>query len=418
MIMNHSDEYYIKLCIKQIEKKFSFEQDDGSLQRNLELLSKKINEQTGITISLSTLKRIWKSDFKQRPQTVTLNALAAVLHFSDWQNFKDINRNKLRRVPPQKRNIIFSLFFVMCLIIVLFLSFLPKQQKPDKIKINGNITFSAQKTLLCGVPNTVIFDYDVSNVEADSFSFQQSWNDYHRGNINPKEKAISSIYYESGYHRAYLLANDSFIAVQPVHILSKGWEPHIYYNYEDKIPIYLDNEGIISNGTLHISKSQLNEQNVDLSRDFFTRIVNSREFKVSSDNFNLMSRIKLDSLQYSECPWINLIVVTEKNVFTVVLQNKGCEYHAYYKLGEIERNGSTNNLSALGCNIYQWQELGIHVLNRNATISINGENVFSEKYKEDFGDIKSLIYIFERTGSIDFVKLSDTEGNVKFEDTF
>jgi hypothetical protein len=226
------------------------------------------------------------------------------------------------------------------------------------------------------------------------------------------------MYYESGYHRAYLLANDSFIAVQPVHILSKGWESHVYYSYEDKMPIYLDNEKIVSNGELHISKKLLKEQNVDLSRYFFTRIVNSREYKVSSDNFDLISRFKLDSIQYSECPWMNLIVVTEKNIFMVALQKKGCEYLSSYKLGEIERNGSTNNLSALGCNIFEWQELSIHVTNRNATLSINGENVFSERYKEDYGDIMSLIYVFERTGSIDFVKLSDQEGNVIFEDTF
>ena len=82
------------------------------------------------------------------------------------------------------------------------------------------------------------------------------------------------------------------------------------------------------------------------------------------------------------------------------------------------RSGEDNDLSALGCDIYDWQELTVKVRDKQADIIINGELAFSETFKEDFGNITGLIYIFEGKGSIDYVKLEDTEGKVVFEDGF
>ena len=92
--------------------------------------------------------------------------------------------------------------------------------------------------------------------------------------------------------------------------------------------------------------------------------------------------------------------------------------YAAYKLGEIIKNGENNDLSALGCDIYNWQDIGLTVNNKNAVIYINGEPAFRETFKEDFGNIVSLIYVFEGTGSIDYVKLQDGKGQTVFEDKF
>ena len=120
--------------------------------------------------------------------------------------------------------------------------------------------------LVTAVCITVIFTFNVSNIEADSFSFQQSWNDNFRRRIDPQGNAISSIYYESGFHRAKLFANNTKIAELPIHIFSNGWEPNVYYYNQEKIPIYFPGDKITVNGELHISRELLEEQHVDLSR--------------------------------------------------------------------------------------------------------------------------------------------------------
>src|SRR5689334_8359144 len=87
--MNHSEREYINLCKQLIEEKFHFENDEGVLrQRDLEYLADNIEETSGIKLSLSTLKRVWKKDYDQTPHPSTLQALVSVLGFKDWQEFK------------------------------------------------------------------------------------------------------------------------------------------------------------------------------------------------------------------------------------------------------------------------------------------------------------------------------------------
>ena len=45
-------------------------------------------EKSGIKLSLSTLKRLWKKDYDQTPHPSTLQALVSLLGYKDWQEFK------------------------------------------------------------------------------------------------------------------------------------------------------------------------------------------------------------------------------------------------------------------------------------------------------------------------------------------
>ncbi len=407
------EQTYIALCKAHIEKKFVFGNGNGYTQRDLESLAQCIEEKTSITLSLSTLKRLWKNDYKQSPQIATLNALAAVLDYTDWQEFKVHNQPTHQRVASRRPWILSATVLLVVAIILIALNLLK-----NGVKVNGPVYFSTQKTVTSGIPNTVIFHYDLSQVEADSFFIQQSWNDFQKVAINPNGNAHTSIYYEPGYHRAKLFANDSLLAMQPVHILSDGWEPHIYYSYEDQEPINFKNERFVADGQLHLTQELLGQRNINLSRRFLTRISNSQEFDVSSDNFSLLSRMKVDSIADNLCPWMQMIVVTEKHIFWVRLPNRGCEHHASYKTGEVVRSGEDNDLSSLGASVYHWQDVGMTVQNKRANISINGKVVFQETFNEDFGTIKGLLYIFDGTGSLDYVRMADTDGTIVFEDHF
>ena len=409
--MAFSEQQHIDVCKKLIEKKFSFGNGNGYTQRDLEILSQRIEEKTGVNISLSTLKRLWKNNYKQSPQLATLNALAAILDFKDWHEFKLSNQSKRKSISPLFIGIIIGILLIVGLFSILSLKIGSKT-----VKVNGPVSFTASKTITKGIPNTVIFKYDLSNVEADSFFLQQSWNELDKVPIDPKGNVLSRIYYQSGYHRAKLMANDSILLKQPIHILSDGWEPHVYLN--DKDFVSLTNENIFDDGKLKLSKSLLEKRNINTNKYFETRITNSSLFNVSTNNFNLTTKVKLDSMFSNHCPSFRLFIVAEKHIFIVKLVKKGCERYANYKMGEVFRDGKDNDLSALGCDVYEWQEIGVKVRNKNAEISINGEVVFKEAYKENYGDIKALTYVFDGVGSIDHVKLDDANSKTVFEDNF
>src|SRR5215467_4630568 len=126
--MNHSEREYITLCKQLIEKKFQLQNVEGSLrQRDLEYLADNIEERSGIKLSLSTLKRIWKKDYNQTPHPSTLQALVSVLGYKDWQEFKSqasiadspVSISEKKRTPFLSRWV--TLLFVIALLTIFWL---------------------------------------------------------------------------------------------------------------------------------------------------------------------------------------------------------------------------------------------------------------------------------------------------------
>ncbi|MCR9226530.1 MAG: hypothetical protein NXH90_03790 [Flavobacteriaceae bacterium] len=424
--MNRPGNYHIELCKKLLQEKFSFGNGHGYTQKDLEQLSLYIEENTGYYISLSTLKRFWKGTYKTQPQIATLNALVQVLGYRNWQDFKiqhqyveDAKEKDLEAHQEQKRNRwpVYLAIGVLALVIVGFvLSF--GESGGSSVRINGPVSFSADKTVAKGVPNTFIFEYDLDNVEADSFFIQQSWNAWRKEKIDPKKEVYASTYYESGFHRAKLIANGKVVATQAVHVLSDGWEPHVYYSEADDRFIDFKGETFIAEGRLSLSLELLEKRGLDTSRYFMSRISHSDDYGISSNNFGFKTRVKVDRVLESNCPWVNVILVTTEHIFSVGLVRNGCETGASYKLGEIYKSGKDNNLSKLGSDLYNWNDLEIKVEGKKATILLNGKEAYSENYQEDLGNIMGLAYVFEGTGSIDFVELVNEKGAVVFQDNF
>lgn len=87
--MERSEQEYIALCKQLIEEKLQFGNGHGEVrQRDLEYLADTIEEKSGILLSLSTLKRLWKKDYDKMPHPTTLQALVSVLGYKDWPEFK------------------------------------------------------------------------------------------------------------------------------------------------------------------------------------------------------------------------------------------------------------------------------------------------------------------------------------------
>ncbi|NKI31093.1 hypothetical protein HCU67_04000 [Muricauda sp. DJ-13] len=422
--MSTSEKAFLEICKRQLEQKFSFGNGNGHTQKDLELLSNYIEAEKGVYISLSTLKRLWKNDFKQGPQLATLNALASVLDYENWQDFKLSNKEGAASLPikmeptgkaGRRLKVLLLVVVPVVLALLVFNSF---KDKGRGVFIKGPVLFTVDKTVAKGVPNTAIFEYDLSNVVADSFFIQQSWNTWRREAIQPNQTVFSSVYYESGYHRAKLIANDSIIAMQPVHILSDGWEPHVYYSESDSRFIGFQGETFVGDGQLQLPMELLEKKKVDTERDFVTRVIQSRDFGVSSNTFEFKTSMKLNPMTKNNCPWMIIQLVTEKHIFYVKLVQNGCETFAAYKLGEIVKRGKSEDLTHLGEDLYKWQDIGISVEDKTAEIRINDSLVYTERFKEDFGDIKALSYVFDGTGSIDFAELSASNGEVRNREDF
>jgi hypothetical protein len=425
--MNPSEGEYIARCKRLIEEKFHLQSDQETLrQRDLEYLADQIEEKSGIKLSLSTLKRVWKKDYDQNPHPSTLQALVSVLGYKDWQDFK--LRQAATHVTSvttqsKSRHLILRPWLALPVLaalaaLVWLIAFRPGQVGNQKPIVKGPVIFTGNKTVSKGVPSTIIFNYDVSNIEADSFFFQQAWNKMEKVRLDPKGHYYSNIYYYPGFHKAKLIANDSVIKRFRIHIITDGWLPLVRRTFTDNMPVHVKTN-LITDGTLHTTRKDIEASNLDNSKDFLLSYFNVRDFdNTYSDNFSLDTRIKCDSGNTIPCPAFQLTVICEENIFFVTMTGKGCERNIAIQMGEVYRDGTNSDLSAFGRNLYNWQNLRIQVAQKRATIFLDDQPVYTTTYKNDFGKVVGLVYNFEGTGAVDYVKLKNGENKFVFDDEF
>src|SRR5688572_4838980 len=207
------------------------------IQRDYELVSARIEEQTGILISVSTIKRLLNGEFSRLPQAATLNAISGYLGYKDWYEYRSTETREQpvhTETKPAGSNLVSALksltrsrkwrlitaFGIMAGVILLA-GFLKGASKP----ISGieKASFSVKKTTRNDIPNTVVFSYNIDDVKADSFFIQQSWDENRRVRIYKKTYTVTDIYYEPGYHKAKLIANDQVIRSFDVSIPTGDW---------------------------------------------------------------------------------------------------------------------------------------------------------------------------------------------------
>jgi hypothetical protein len=426
---------YILLYRTLVEKKFQLGAGEGKLkQRELEYIGQQVEQKSNIKLSISTLKRLWRNDVNQVPHPSTLDALVSILDYKDWQDFKkrnaiEIEANNGQVSSPAQSILVRSVpIFVVAggvLMLALFVILFGFNKKNPGVEISGPIEFRADKMISSGVPNTVMFHYDLSSVKADSFFVQQSWNPRDKTRIDPANNYYSVTYYTPGFHFARIMANDSILKFANIHIRTDGWLPLIKYDLRERKPLYLDPQRILSDGFLGVDENLLKDANVDASRDFFLRYYNIRDFEgVDSDNFDLETRVRCDKLSdntvtSTPCPSFELILITEEDVFFLPLTSKGCIGELRLGVGDVYKEGKIHDLSAFGIeDPYQWQILRIKNENKRATIFVNGAPAHEVNYSKSFGKIKGMIFTFTGSGSIDYVRLMDLKGNSVYSDEF
>ena len=319
----------IETCKAQIHQRY-FLTKTNLVQRDFMYLTELMEERSDILVSLSTLKRIWKGNYARLPQMQTLNALVSILDYDNWHEYK-LAQHENGLVLPQnseKNKIRLPLILAVLGLTLLAFSgtyflFIQSESIPDEgLYIPDIPTFSANKTVTSGVPNTVIFSYDLSAARADSFSIQRSWNPAHRTLIDPTNTHFTEIYYYPGFHKAKLIANDSVIREEEILIQSEEWLA-TFSTMENPIPTYLP---LDKERTLSIKPETYQRAGLDLLQDYYLSYYFIQPFdSIFHDHYELETRLQIDNFTQKVCPFVQIRIIDEMDVSFITLVEKGCE---------------------------------------------------------------------------------------------
>ncbi|HET7001374.1 MAG TPA: hypothetical protein VFI33_08700 [Puia sp.] len=431
-----SEEQLKENCKRLIENKLGWGSSEHWTNQDFDLLSEKIFAATGVALSQTTLKRIWgKVKYDSAPTVTTLNTLANFIGFENWRDFRQKQaipaeaaitnepEKELKTVGVTEKSrrsfLLPTLTIGLTLMSILSWNFFASRSVAKKEKAPaGAYQFSSKKMVLRGVPNSVVFEYDATASTTDSVFIQQSWDNHLRARVLRDQHLHTSIYYYPGFFRAKLLAGDKIVKEHNIFIQTDGWLPLIE---QDPVPVYFKKEEAIVSGRLSLSPAKMKLQNVPMEPTVpYVYYANVREFAdLTSDNFIFETSVRNDFREGSGvCQKTEIRILTEGSMVSIPLSAKGCiSENNLFCLGQFVK-GKDNDLSGFGVDFDRFVKLRLEVLNGKARFFVDDKMVYQLDNIMSGTKIKGIVFRFQGTGSVDWVKLSKGNGQLVYEDAF
>ncbi|HVU94785.1 MAG TPA: hypothetical protein VHE34_06150 [Puia sp.] len=415
-----TDRQLIELGARELAARHGFNLD-SMRQRDFEYLCTRIEESSGILISLSTIKRILNGQYNRLPQVATLNAIAVNLGYANWQAFKTAKQAPIPAPAAKAKNRRLSYPLIAAGIVGLFLisllSFNYFSAAPSSTPApNGAAaSFGIRRTTANTVPNTVVFTYDIDHIPGDSFFIQQSWDRHRRVRIAKGSHTLTDIYYEPGYHTAKLIANDKIIKTLPVSIPTDGWFFYSKESLSRGLPAYIHTSTPTRNGILGLTSQDLVNNRIDPDKPqviLYTWFPGA--IATSADNFRLDARIKMTDLRNTACPFIMPEIFCQHGLLYFAATLPGCtgaggEINAQF--GNHFLDARSTDLSPLAIDIHSWHNIEMLVKQQQVTISIDGKPVLSSSYTTSAGSITGLGFHSNGLAAIDSIHLTGLDGS-------
>ncbi|GGB21248.1 hypothetical protein [Puia dinghuensis] len=430
-----TDESLIRQVKKLYEEKTGWGDSEKWGNQDFLQLSELIREETDVTISHVTLKRIWgKVKYDSLPNTHTLNTLVLFLGFDNWRDFsvkfgngsngaapapvEPVTEQVVPPTPEQKverpRRWRKATWLVAPLaVILLVLVFLKGQQPPPQAR---DYAFSSKKTVTSGLPNSVIFDYDASRSPDDSVVIQQSWDSTRRVKVPRNGHQYTSVYYYPDFYHATLQVQGHVVKTHSLLIKTDGWLPLVE---QDPVPVYFKKEEAIADGKMSLSVDQIKAKNIQLQPSPPTvMFANVRDFgEIYSDHFVFETRVKNDYAEGSAvCQLSRIYLLCEGTAIWVPLAAKGCVSTVDLFFTYFYTSGKREDLSGLGVDFNNDVKLRIESDSGKAKIMINDRLAYTVPRHILRSKIIGILYRFQGTGTVDYVSLSN--GKVSYKDDF
>lgn len=405
-------------CRELIEKKLKWGSSNDWGTQDFERLSEQIANQTNVTLSATTLKRVWgKVKYDSVPTQTTLNALAQFLGYDNWRLFcvsnVALNGNgngkhtpepviaKVVEAPAvslwQKRKAMIVGVMLGVVALAVGLLFLNNRNAPlDASQVN----FSSKKVSE-ELPNSVVFDYSIGTINADSVTIQQSWDPRRRERISAHKGQHTSIYYFPGYFKAKLLIGEQIMKEHDIFIKTQGWKGIID---QKPVPIYLSNKEIGPEGNhMEISTATLRKKTgQSVFNEVWTNFYQVKEFNLMADNFTFETVVQNTSAKEEAiCQKVRIRILTSESAIAIPLCSKGCISDVSIFTGGKYISGKDRDLSAFGCDFSVPQRLRCSVKNKVFTVILNDKSIFTAPADADLGRIIGICISFEGAGRIE-----------------
>lgn len=382
--------------------------------RDFEELNVLILQKTNVSLSASTLRRIWgRVKYQHLPSGTTLDTLAKFAGFENWRTFTR------RTTPPvdlpvksnevfpakSKTKVGWKMTVALSLIsigIISLVSWYVRQVSAPAV--NRKYAFSS-RAVTRGIPNSVIFTYDVTAAPTDSIFIQQSWDPNTRVQIAKQRHQHTSVYYRPGFYKAELLINKKVVKEHPLLIASNGWLGLIE---QKRVPVYLDSTDFIGRSGLEVSEPVIQRMNVALNpKPPVLQFYNIGNFNpVPLQDFSYEAEVKNDYHQgAAACQLINVSLITDDVPIIIPLSAIGCVSELILLNGIQFVSGKSTDLSGFGANLSRWVKVSCRSTAGRLQYYIDGKLAYESPLPAKKSNIVGVVFTFQGTGAVRHIQL-------------
>lgn len=403
----------LQRCKAVIEDKLGWGPGDGWQTVDFENLSELVLNETGVSLSISTLRRIWgRAEYNHLPSGTTLNTLARFAGSGDWRAFVKQNKTAAtgqnEEVPqvavPQKPRSWKRLAWVAAAVLVVILASMLAFDKGEPQLEKSSYSFES-RSVTRGIPNSVIFTYDASASPTDSVFIQQSWDNSRRVLVDKNLHKHTSVYYEPGTYQAKLLIGDQVVQQHKLLVGTDGWSGLID---QPKMPVYLREEEFLHAGGIRTDTRTIEQKNIAMQPDPpMIKFFNVGNFEpVPLGDFSFSTEIRN---QYSEgaaaCQLTYISLLTDDMPIVIPLSAKGCVSELNLMSVDDYVSGKKADLSALGVDFSDWARVSCAASAGKIRYAINNQQAFEFPVPNRPIKILGIAFGFRGTGSVRKVSL-------------
>lgn len=406
-------------CRHQIEARLGWGSAATWSTADFDALSERIEAETGVLLSTTTLKRVWgRVAYASSPSPTTLDALARYLGHESWAAYAASTAPPPTPAPeltsasapaparptrPRWLVPALALAFLITAGVVL----LAFTQTPDAPDVDPADYAFDYRPLAEGVPNTVVFTYDASAAPTDSVFIQQNWDPRRRTAVSTSATTHTSTYYLPGFYLAKLLVGDRVVRERELMIPSRGWTVAVN---RAPVPVYLPEERVRRDGRLSVTAADLTAQGISLTPDPpYVSLSSVGAFGgVFSDNFVFRTRLRHDlATGAAACQRMWVLLLLKNGVITVPLSRRGCVGELRVLAGGRMLDGSENDFSGLGFGEGQGVELNVTGRRGEIAIQVNDQPAITVAHEQDAREIVGVRYELLGLGSIEELRLAN-----------
>jgi hypothetical protein len=392
--------------------------------KDFEILNELILEKTKVSLSASTLRRLWgRVEYNHLPSGTTLDTLSRFAGFDSWRAFTKQNKpvpadsaKEIKQpvaIAKKKPDWLFKAALVVAGAITI--SLLGIYAKKIAVQPKGNFLFNT-RPVTRSIPNSVIFTYDVKTNPGDSVFIQQSWDPDTRVTIDKNRHQYTSVYYRPGFYHAKLGINNKVVKENMLMIPTTGWLGLIAHY---PIPVYLDQKEFMSKDGMKVPSSLIYQKNIPLGpQPPNVEYYNVGNFDpVPLKEFSFSTEIKNNfSEGAAACQFTSIILFTDNTPVIVQLSAKGCVSDLRLLNGGYFISGKDNDLSGFGVDFSQWTKVACKSAGNKIEYYINDKLVYESPRPLYNENIIGIGYNFQGTGEVKDVKLD--QGNKTVFDAF